>query len=124
MKINITAIIAGLIIGSISYNLNADNETIWGIPSYLASWISISACTFTGAFLITIFTTDKTSRVALLLFVGIILSIIGRMVFDIAFTSTEHHLAPLELIVYSMLSLTTAFSGAFLGEFIRRKKNN
>lgn len=118
------AIIAGLLIGSIAYHLNVDNEIIMGLPSYQMSWICMSLGAFIGALLISIFSNQKASKVALLVYVGIILSIIGRMVFDSSFTSREHNLAPFELIIYSILCLPTAFAGAYLGKWINRWKTN
>lgn len=120
----VITILAGLLIGSIAYHLNVDNETLLGMPSYQVSWICMSLGALVGALLISIFSKEKTSRVALLIFVGIILSIIGHMAYDISFTSRQHKLAPFELVVYSILSLPTAFAGAYLGRIVARWKKS
>jgi uncharacterized membrane protein YfcA len=124
MKIQITTIIAGLLIGSIAYHLNVENTIIMGLPSYQVSWISMSLGALIGAFLISIFSKEKTSEVASLVFAGIILSIIIQIVYDLFFTSKTHNLLGLEIILYSILCLPTAFIGAYLGKFITRWKKN
>lgn len=122
MKIQITTIITGLLIGSVAYHLNIENEKIMSLPSYQVSWVSISFGTLSGAFLTSILSMEKTSKVALLIFAGIILSIIIRIAYDTFFTSKTHNLLGLEIIVYSILCLPAAFIGAFLGRFIARWK--
>lgn len=114
----ITTILAGLLIGSIAYHLNVGNEKIMGIPSYQVSWISTSLGALIGAFLIRVLSKDKTSKVALFIFLGIILSVTGRILYDISFTPITHNMAPLEIIVYSILTIPTAFAGAYLGQIV------
>jgi hypothetical protein len=124
MKIKITTILLGLLVGSIAYHLNVDSEKIMDLPSYQVSWIAMSLGALISGFLISIFSKYKVIKVALLLFLGIILSIIGRMVYDSYFTSSTHHLAGLEIIVYSIISFSAAFVGAYLGQLINRWQKN
>ena len=116
MKISIIAILLGFIVGSIAYSLNVDNEKIMNLPSYQVRWITMSLGAFVCSFLISSFSNAKTSKVAHLVFAGIILSIIVRIAYDINFTDVSHNLLGIEIIIYSVITLPTAIIGAHLGK--------
>ncbi len=116
-------IIVGVLVGSIAYHLNVDGTMLMGVPSYQVSWVSVGLGAFVGALVMkTLSTTRSTANVALTLYVGIILAIVLRMIVDVVTASKDHNLFPLELIVYSALTIPTAFMGASVGHAVSLRR--
>jgi RsiW-degrading membrane proteinase PrsW (M82 family) len=124
MNTSTATILAGIVIGSLAYHLNVDNESIFGFDSALVSWSAMSIGAFLGAFLIRISTKEKPTKIALLVVAGILLAVILRMIYDTTFTERSHSLAGIEIFIYSVLTLPTAFAGAFLGHLMKRTHEN
>ncbi|MGB5244360.1 MAG: hypothetical protein WBN28_10195 [Lutimonas sp.] len=114
-KIWITLV--GILIGGISY---------WRIPyaemNYVEIniWLLVGSGALIGALFSTLFFNQKPSKVGLFIMLGVILSVIIRIIYDTTlWDSTSHNLAPFEIIFAGLQSLPMALVGAFLAKFIQ-----
>jgi len=119
-KAKIWVTLVGMLIGAISY---------WRIPYAemnlleINIWLFVGSGTLIGALFSTLLFNQKPWKVGLLITLGVILSVIIRIIYDVTFwDSTSHNLAPFELIFGGLQSLPMAFVGAYLAKFIRTFK--
>ncbi len=94
------------------------------MSSFEACALSMTVGAFIIAFLICVFSKGKASKVGLLVYAGIILSVFIRIIYDINFSTITHNLLGIEIIIYTVLTLPSALIGAVLGNSIacRNKK--
>lgn len=114
MNYKVWSILVGLVVGSIAYSFNVDNETIWGFPSVFFSWGLMAAGTFAGSFLLTIFLRAQPSKTALFVYLGVLLGVIAQIGYDLFQDPSTHTLFPLEIIFISFITLPCVFAGAYL----------
>jgi len=115
-KVGLTLV--GLIIGVIAYWLEPYVQT--DIPGSFFIW-SVSA--FLGSLLLMLFVNEKPPKIALLVSLGIALAVLLRIIYDTTFVdSTSHNLAPLEIIICGIITIPSAFAGAYLGLLIKKFK--
>ena len=118
MKIWVTLI--GILIGAISY---------WRVPYNdvnfldIQLWVLVGSGTLIGSLFSTLYFNQKPSKIGLLITLGVILSVIIRIIYDITFwDSTSHNLAPFEVVFSVLQSLPMAFVGAYLAKTIQKFK--
>lgn len=119
-KANIWITLVGILVGAISY---------WRIPYSEMNFLEINLWLFvgSGALIGALFSTlsfrQKPWKVGLFIMLGVILSLIIRIIFDITFwDSTSHNLAPFEVIFGGFQSFPMAFVGAYVAKFIQTFK--
>ena len=82
----------------------------------------VGSGTLIGAFLSRLLLNQNPWRVGLLITLGVILSVIIRIIYDTIFwDSTSHNLAPFEVIFAGFQSFPMAFIGAYLAKFSIKK---
>lgn len=120
MTIKFSAILVGMFVGITTYWFVAYNEkSLMGIHIYIL--MSLEA--FLGSFLLSFYFNKQPSQIAFLIYLGLILSITLRIIYDISFwDSTSHNLAPIELFLFTLITLPPGFAGTYLAQFIRRWK--
>ena len=119
-KIKIWVTLVGIIIGGISY---------WPLPYEdlnlleIKIWLLVGSGALIGSLFSTLYFSQKPSKIALLVSLGVILSIIIRIVYDVTFwDKRSHNLAPFEVILSGVQSLPMAFAGAYLEKGIQKIK--
>jgi uncharacterized membrane protein YccC len=111
IKIRIGITLVGLIIGGITYWFKPYGEL--GIPEIVLPW-SLGA--FLGSLLLMLFVNEKPPKIALLVSLGIALAVLARIIYDTTFVdSTSHNMAPFEIIICGIITIPSAFAGAYLG---------
>ncbi|QCK15584.1 hypothetical protein [Mangrovivirga cuniculi] len=117
-KVNLWLTLAGIIIGAISY---------WRIPydelnlSESNLWLIVGTGTLIGSVFSTLLFDQKPWKIALLVTLGVILSIILRIIYDVTFWDpSSHNFAPFEVIFCIFQSLPTALIGAYLAMAIKK----
>ena len=86
-------------------------------------WIFVGSGTLIGSLILTLILNKKPWIIGLLITLGIILSIIIRIIYDTLFwDSTSHNLAPFEVIIGGLQSLPTALLGAYLAKGFKKLK--
>ena len=118
MKTKIWIILVGILLGNISYWFNSfDEYSVMG--EYIYLFMSIGP--LLGSFLFTIYLTENPAKIALLIYIGVLLAYIVRIFFDINFIdSTSHNLFPFEIIGISVVTIPSAFVGAYFAEGMKR----
>lgn len=114
-------VLLGVVLGFIAYSFSEEYEgnTILGIPSTQFSWILLSLGALVGSFLIQIYMQWSALKTALLSYSGLILGVIALIFYDVIFFNLNHNLAPLEIIIISIIVLPSAFLGAFSSKLIQ-----
>jgi len=119
-KVTIWLALVGILIGAISY---------WRIPydemNYfeMSIWLFVGCGALIGSIFSTLFFKQEPWKVGLFITLGVVLSVIIRIIYDVAFwDSTSHNLAPFEVILSGLQSLPMAFVGAYLAKIIQTIK--
>jgi hypothetical protein len=119
-KVKIWVTLVGILIGAISY---------WRIPYgevnllEIQIWLLVGSGTLIGSLFSTLYFNQKPSKIGLLITLGVVLSVIIRIIYDVTFwDSTSHNLAPFEVIFSVLQSLPMAFIGAYLAKIIQKFK--
>jgi len=117
-KVVLSITLVGLLIGAVSY---------WRIPYddmnllEIKMWIFVGSGTLIGSVFSTLFFKQKPWEVALLIILGVLLSVIIRIIYEVTFwDATSHNLAPFEVIISGFQSLPMAFVGAYLAKYIQK----
>ena len=118
MKVEIRILLIGVFVGAISYWFQPYNkETVLGVNIYLL----MSTGALLGSFFLKVRLDLRPSKIALLVSLGVILSVITRIVFDTTFLdSTSHNLVPFEIIICAAITILPAFAGAYLSPLVKR----
>lgn len=116
-------ILIGVIIGAISYWFNPYND-LYFLGIHI--WILMGVGAFLGAILSRLLFLTKTSKCALFLTLGILISVLLRIIYDITFWDpTSHNLAPFEIIIAALITLPASFLGSFLAKaFVSDRRIN
>lgn len=110
--------LVGLIIGEMSFWVETYFQS--DIPVIFLIW---SIVAFFGSLFLKLFVNEKPPKIALLVSLGIVLSVLLRIIYDITFVdSTSHNLAPLEIIICGFITIPSAFMGVYLGLLIKKFK--
>jgi hypothetical protein len=120
-KVVIWIIFVGIIVGGISYWFNAYNE---GEVNGISIYVLMGSGAFLGSFILDLLLNEKSSKIALLVWAGALLSIFGRIVVDGIRDSSTHNLFPFELIFASFIIVPFAFIGAYFSQLIKYYKRN
>lgn len=117
-KIGIWITLVGLIIGGLAYWFQPYNEsTVFGINMYLI--MSVGA--FFASMLLMLSLSQKPTKIALFVSLGVILAVLARIIYDTAFwDATSHNLAPFEIIISGIVTIPCAFIGVYLAFFIKK----
>lgn len=117
-KVTILITLVGILIGAISYWFQPYNQlNVFGVKTRVI-W-SLGA--FFGSLLLYTLLNEKALKIALLVSLGVILAIIFRIIYDTVFwNSTSHNLAPFEVIGCGMVTIPSAFAGAYLAVLIKK----
>lgn len=120
---NFWIILIGVIIGAISYWFNSYND-LYFLGIHI--WILMGVGAFLGAILSRLLFLTKTSKSALFLTLGILISVLLRIIYDITFWDpTSHNLAPFEIIIAALITLPASFLGSFLAKaFVSDRRIN
>ncbi len=121
MKSASLAILTGLVLGGIAYWTPAYSDLYFQENSIiLVMW---TAGAFLGTVALMFFLQEEPWRIALLISGGFILSVIGRIIYDVTFVDPTHHnLAPFEIGFCGMLVFPSSFAGAYLYFLFRNLK--
>ena len=118
-KAKLLVTLVGVLVGASSY---------WPIPyeelDYLAIkiWGIVGLGSLIASYFSTVLIKQKSAQTALLITIGVILSVIIRILYDITFwDSTSHNLAPFEILFSGLQSLPMAYVGAYLAKVIQKK---
>ena len=118
-KIMTLALLTGMAAGALSYWFNPYNTTrAFGIHIYLLMVLS----TFVAAFLLASALSASPTRIALLLCSGVVISVLGRIFFDLSNDPGTHNLFPIEVFVVLVLATPSAFAGTYLFHLMKRLK--
>ena len=113
LKLKLVIIISGFVIGALSNWTFAYNE-INLIENKVLWWIVIGGCLISSGFYIQ-FSKIKPFRISVLLWIGVIVAITFRAIYDILIIDpTSHNLIPFEIIFYSILAIPSGLAGAYL----------
>jgi hypothetical protein len=114
----IVTTLAGILIGGLAYWFQPYNQsTVSGI----SIWAIMGIGTFLGTLLLMIFLHEKASKIALLVTLGVIIGIIARISYDLAFLdSSAHNLFPLEILFSGIITVPSAFIGVYFGTLIKK----
>ena len=117
-------VLLGVVPGFIAYSFSEEYEgkTILGIDSTQFSWILLSLGALLESSLIQIYMKWSASKTALLTYSGLILGVIALILYDVIFFNLNHNLAPIEIIIISIIILPSAFLGAFSSKLIQYLK--
>jgi len=117
-KVTIWIILVGILIGAISYWFQPYNQlSIFSVNI----WLIWSLGAFFGSLLLYTLLNEKALNIALLVSLGVILAIIFRIIYDTVFwDATSHNLAPFEVIGCGMVTIPSAFAGAYLTVLIKK----
>lgn len=110
--------LVGLIIGEMSFWVETYFQS--DIPVIFLIW---SIVAFFGSLFLKLFVNEKPPKIALLVSLGIVLSVLLRIIYDTTFVdSTSHNLAPFEIIICGFITIPCAFMGVYLGLLIKKFK--
>lgn len=114
-------IIAGIFIGGLTY---------WRIPYAemnmidLNYWLLIGVGAIIGACLSTIFFHQKPFSAGLFITLGVVLSVLFRIIYDTVFwDASSHSLAGIEVVIACLQSLPPALIGAYAGVIFKKSSS-
>ena len=117
----ILVVLLGIGIGAISY---------WRIPYEelnvleLNLWLIVGGGSLIGALCSTLLFKLKPLKIGLLLTLGVVLSVIFRIIYDLTVKDpSSHNLAPLEIIFSVLQSLPFAFAGSYIAGTLQKQRN-
>lgn len=119
-KIKIFSSIIGVICGALSYWINPYNEMYIGrINIYylmgILAFFSILALGFIYK--------KYTFNLPIYFSIGFVISVLGRIFFDISNDPYSHNMFPFEVIFVLAIIVPSSFTGSFLIDFINKKTN-
>ncbi|MCA0132139.1 hypothetical protein [Winogradskyella alexanderae] len=117
-KLKYWIILVGLVIGALAY---------WNVPykelqlNNLNMWLFVGSGTFIGGFVLKLVSKKAPINVALFLMLGVITSIVLRIVYDVSlWDSTSHNVAPFEIVLAGLQSFPFALLGAYIAVLIKK----
>ena len=116
-----TTLIIGLICGAISYWFQPYNErNVLGMDIYL--FMGILA--LTASLLAMVMTRGIWYQIPLFLGVGFLISVMGRIFYDVTFIDKTHHnLWPFEILFVLGIIVPASFAGAFVASIFKKLSN-
>jgi len=119
-KTNIFSSIIGVVCGALSYWFNSYNEMyVGGINIYylmgVLAFLSVVAIGFIYK--------KHVFSLPLYFCIGFLISVLGRIFFDISNDPSSHNLFPFEIIFVLVIIVPSSFAGLFLINFINKKTN-
>ena len=119
-KTKYISIIVGFIIGAITYWFHPYSQ-LKILTSSIPYFWSFGA--FFGSIILILLFQEKPPKIALLISFGVVLAVLLRIVYDITFwDKTSHNLAPFEIIFCGIITIPSAFIGAYAAYFIKKLK--
>lgn len=119
-RVKFGALLLGLMAGALSTWFQPYNQLeIEGID-YRAI-MAVTALVL--SFCYRMWTTASTFTTGLYLAVGILLALVLRISADVFFWSIEHDLWPMEIAIFTVIALPSAFIGAYLAELLQWSKS-
>lgn len=117
-KKRILSILSGFLIGVLAYWLQPYNENaVFGV----SIWLILGLGSFIASFILIMIFKKKPYLIALIVSLGIVLAVLARIIYDIIFfDSTSHNLAPLEILITSIVSIPSAIIGVYLGALFKK----
>ena len=119
LKAKFVFLIIGILCGAISYWFNSYNEMYVGKINiyYLMIFLSFSATVVLGFFF-----REKRYKIPIYFCLGFILSVLGRIFFDISNDSTTHNFFPFEIVFTLVIILPCSFLGSYIINFINSRR--
>ena len=116
-KAVLTATLAGLFIGGLSYWFQPYNQyQVFGIHVF---WI-MSIGSLIAAFILTMMQNSSPIKMSLYIALALVFAILARIIYDTMFwDSTSHNLVPFEIIPAGIISLVSALIGAYVAVGIK-----
>lgn len=113
-----TSLIFGLICGAIPHWFKPYNErTFTGIDLFLL----MGVLTFVAPLLAVFVTRGVWIRIPFILCIGVLISVMGRIFYDVTFNDkTHHHLWPFEILVVLGIILPASFASAFIAFLLQK----
>lgn len=119
MKLYITII--GIVCGALSYWFNPYNEMYLGkINIY---YLMLSLAFFANIILGFVYK-KQFLKVPIYFCIGFIISVLGRIFFDISKDPSTHNLFPFEIIFVMIIIVPTSIIGSYLIHLINKKRGN
>ena len=119
-KVKFLITLIGFLIGGVSYWRTPYNELNL-LDTQM--WILFVFGTLIGSFIVNLYLNNKPIKVAILISLGVVLSVIFRILYEITFMDTSsHNLAPFEILVSVIQTLPMSLLGAYLGKAILKFK--
>jgi len=113
-----TSLIFGLICGAISYWFQPYNERkVLGIALFLL----LGLLTFVASLPAVFVTRGVWFQIPLFLCAGVIISVMGRILYDVTFVDKTHHnLWPFEVLFVLGIILPASFVGVFMASLLKK----
>ena len=119
-KVKFLITLIGFLIGAVSY-WRTPYEELNLLDTQM--WILFVFGTLIGSFIVNLYLNNKPIKVAILISLGVVLSVIFRILYEITFMDTSsHNLAPFEILVSVIQTLPMSLLGAYLGKTILKLK--
>lgn len=78
---------------------------------------------FIASFLLKLFVNEKSLKITLLVFLGVVLAVIARIFYDTTFwDASSHNLFPFEIIFCGIITIPSAFVGVYSALLIKKFK--
>lgn len=117
-KIKIFSLIIGVVCGAISYWFNSYNEMyVNGINIYYLMGVLAFISIFALGFVYKKFVFS----LPIYFSIGFVISVLGRIFFDISNDPSSHNLFPFEVVFVLAIIVPSSFAGSFLINFINKK---
>lgn len=114
-KIILLILLVGVFAGGFSYWFNPYNDMHFlGIHIY----VLMVAGAFLSAMVLTLILIEKPWNIAFLITAGVMIGILGRIIFDMVNDSSTHNMFPFELVISFVITLTAATIGSYLSHMI------
>lgn len=113
-------LVLGITVGAISYWFNTYNEmNLFGVHIY---YIMIAG-SFLASYLSVYLIIRKPVDVSLIVTLGVLISVLCRIFFDINNDPTSHNLFPFEVIAALVITIPSTFAGSYISKFINKRSH-
>jgi hypothetical protein len=115
-KNTILILLSGFLVGAISFwFIPYEALKVWGISTLLL----LALGSFLSALILRFYLIEETMRIVFIVTAGAIIPIIGRIIFDEITDLYEHNLFPIEIFMYLIIIVPSAFAGFYLSVLIK-----
>ena len=120
-KMKLFSAITGVVCGALSYWLNPYNEIYIGVINI---YFLMGTLAFLSSFTLGFIYKEFAFKVPIYFCIGFIVSVLGRIFFDISNDPSSHNLFPFEIVFVLMIIVPSSITGSYLINFINKKSNS